>query len=85
MMSIVREELAREDDARSLLRDLFHSEADLLPDATAGTLQIRVHGMANPRSNQAIDHLLNHLNEASTNYPGTNLRLVYTQVAARPE
>ena len=32
MASIVREELARTDDARSLLRDLFRSEADLLPD-----------------------------------------------------
>ena len=32
MASIVRESLARTDDARSLLRDLFRSEADLLPD-----------------------------------------------------
>jgi septal ring factor EnvC (AmiA/AmiB activator) len=32
MASIVREALARTDDGRSLLRDLFCSEADLLPD-----------------------------------------------------
>jgi hypothetical protein len=78
MMAIVREELAREDDARALLRELFRSEADLLPNTTQGVLEVCVHPMANPRSNRAIAHLLSHLNEASFTYPGTNLRLVYT-------
>jgi hypothetical protein len=85
MAAIVREELVREDDARSLLRDLFRGEADILPDREAGTLQVRVHGMSNPRSNRAIQHLLKHLNDAAMNYPGTNLRLVYTQVGTCPE
>jgi transposase len=78
MTAIVREELAREDDARALLRDLFRSEADLLPDTAQGVLEVCVHPMANPRSNRAIVHLLTHLNDASLTYPGTNLKLVYT-------
>ena len=81
MTAIVREELAREDDARALLRDLFRSEADLLPDTTQGVLEVRVHPMANPRSNRAIIHLLAHLNDASFTYPGTSLKLVYTMPA----
>jgi len=85
MAAIVREQLAREDDARSLLRDLFRSDADILPDRDAGTLHVRVHGMSNPRSNRAIQHLLNALNDAAMNYPGTNLRLTYTLVTSRPE
>ena len=48
MTQIVREKLAREDDARALLRDLFRSEADILPDLENNMLQVRVHGMANP-------------------------------------
>jgi len=36
LASIVREKLARTDDARSLLRDLFCSEADLTPDLAKG-------------------------------------------------
>lgn len=80
MAAIVREELAREDDARALVRDLFCSEADLLPDGNTGTLQVQVHPMSNPRANRAIQHLLDHLNEADMNYPGTNLRLVYSLV-----
>ncbi len=62
LASIVREELARTDDARSLLRDLFRSEADLTPDLEKGVLQVQVHPMSNPRANRAIAHLLEHLN-----------------------
>jgi hypothetical protein len=78
LASIVREELARTDDARSLLRDLFCSEADLLPDLEGEVLRVQVHPMSNPRSNNAIAHLLEHLNAAEFTYPGTNLRLVYS-------
>ena len=84
LASIVREKLARTDDARSLLRDLFCSEADLVPDLQQGVLRVHVHPMSNPRSNRAIAHLLEHLNAAEFPYPGTNLRLVYS-IAGEPE
>jgi transposase len=78
MASIVRESLARTDDARSLLRDLFRSEADLLPDVEQQVLRVHIHPMSNPRSNRAIAHLLGHLNAAEFTYPGTSQRLVYS-------
>jgi hypothetical protein len=78
MASIVRESLARTDDARSLLRDLFRSEADLGPDVGRQVLRVNVHPMSNPRSNRAIAHLMDHLNAAEFTYPGTSLRLVYS-------
>jgi hypothetical protein len=84
LASLVREELARTDDARSLVRDLFRSEADLLPDQEQGILCVQIHPMANPRSNRAIAHLLDHLNAAEFTYPGTNLRLDYS-IAGQPE
>ena len=82
MASIVRESLARTDDARSLLVDLFRSEADLLPDVEQGVLRVQVHPMSNPRSNRAIAHLLEHLNAAEFTYPGTNLQLIYSIAGA---
>jgi len=75
---IVREELSHEDEARSLIRDLFRSDADIHPHEAAGVLEVRLHTLANPRSNRAIQHLLDHLNAAEFTYPGTNLRLTYT-------
>jgi Transposase protein len=78
LASILRESLARNDDARSLLRDLFRSEADLLPDLEGRMLRVQVHPMSNPRANRAIAHLLEHLNAAEFTYPGTSLQLVYS-------
>ena len=46
------------------MRDLFRCEADLSPDTQAGVLKVDVHAMANPRSNRAIQHLLDALNAA---------------------
>jgi hypothetical protein len=78
MASIVREKLIRKGDARSLLRDLFRSEADLVPDLEQRVLRVHVHPMSNPRSNYAIAHLLEHLNAAEFTYPGTDLRRIYS-------
>jgi len=82
MVNIVRETLSREDDARALIRDLCQSEADILPDLDAEILTIQVHHMANPRSNRAIEYLLDNLNQAAFNYPGTNMRLHYRMASA---
>jgi len=84
MTGIVRETLVRTDDARSLVRDLLRSEADLCPDLQECVLRIRVHPLANPRSNRAILHLLEHLNAAEFQYPGTNLTLVYKLLGVPP-
>ena len=75
---IVREKLSHTDEARSLVRDLFRSHADIHPDPAAGTLAVRLHTLANPRSNRAVQHLLDHLNAAEFTYPGTNFRLTYS-------
>ena len=78
---IVREEMSHADEARSLLRELFRSDADIYPDEAAGVLKVRLHTLANPRSNRAIQHLLDHLNASEFVYPGTTLRLTYTLTA----
>jgi hypothetical protein len=75
---IVREKLSNGDEARCLIRDLFRSDADIYPNEATSTLEVRLHTLANPRSNRAIQYLLDHLNAAEFLYPGTNLRLIYT-------
>jgi hypothetical protein len=77
LVGIVREKMARHDEGRVLIQDLCRSEADIIPDPDNGILNIVIHGMATPRSNRAIRHLLEELNATEFNYPGTNLRLVY--------
>ena len=81
MTQMAREKMHREDDARSLLRALYNTETDLLPDENAGTLTVRVHHQANRCSDEVIRHLCTELNQTKTIFPGTNLCLVYELVS----
>ena len=81
MVQMAREVMRREDDARSLLRALYCTEADLVPDENAGTLTVRVHHQASRSADEIIRHLCNELNQTKTIFPGTSLRLVYELVS----
>ncbi len=76
MANSLREHLKRPDEARRLLRALYTTEADLLPDTEAGTLTVRLHHGANAATNQVIEKLCEELNATETVFPRTNLRLV---------
>ena len=78
LAQIVRATLSREDDARSLVREVFRSAADLTPDLESGELRIGLHSLSNPRSNRAIEQLIGELNASELTYPGTSLKLVYS-------
>ena len=57
---LLGESLSHRDETRSLLRALYATEADLLPDYTTRTLTVRLHHMANGYSNDAIRKLCDH-------------------------
>jgi len=77
MASLLREHLARGDDARALLRQIFVTEADLTPDLTANTLTVRLHHLTQAAHDQAIEKLLAELTATQTVFPDTNLTLVF--------
>jgi len=70
-----------EEEGRALIREILRTPADVLPDAQAGVLRVRLHGMPNGRSNAAVAHLCHRLNAAQVRYPGTRLRLRYEAVS----
>jgi hypothetical protein len=65
------------DEARSFLREVFGLSATMVPDYDAGVLNIRLHGMSNPRSNRALAGLCSIINSYEATYPATRLRLVF--------
>ena len=77
MANILRDTLSHPDQARRLLQSLYKTEADLLPNANQGTLTVRLHHMANACSDAAIQKLCEELNATKTQFPRTNLRLVF--------
>jgi hypothetical protein len=77
MACILREKMSRLDDARSLLRQLYRAEADLLPDPDAHTLTVRIHHLANRSSDSDARHLCDEFTSTETLFPGTNLRMIF--------
>jgi len=79
---LAREKMARLDDARSLIRQAFHSAADLIPDYSSNTLTVRLHPLSSPIHDQIISHLCLELTATETTFPGTALRLVYQLIGS---
>jgi hypothetical protein len=77
MASLLRSSMSRTDDTRALLRQIYSTEADLLPDQVAKTLTIRLHHLTQPAHDLALRHLCEELNATETVFPGTELRLIY--------
>lgn len=83
MVNMVRKTMNHHhhDEARSLLRGLYATEADMLPDYGKQTLTVLLHQSANRSSSLTIRNLCQELNETETKFPGTDLRLVYKMVS----
>lgn len=81
--SILKEGLKGQnvEETRSLLRSIFHSSVDLEVDCKQGIMYVKLHHLANQRSDDAIRNLFIELNELKTQMPGTNLTLFYKLVS----
>jgi hypothetical protein len=77
MANLLRETISRPDEVRSLLRGIYSSEADLIPDYEQGTLTVQLHHLANRSYDKAIQKLCDELNSTKTLFPRTNLRMVF--------
>ena len=77
MVNILREKMARYDDARQLAASIYKSEADLVPDYENKLLTIHLHHLANYCNDVAIETLCQELNDTQTIFPGTELRMIF--------
>lgn len=71
----------KDKEGRALLKEIFTSDADMIPDYQNRTLTVKLHSLSTPRDNQAVKQLCEFLNQTETLYPYTNLRLIYETVA----
>ena len=69
---------------RTILQDLFVTEADILPQPSQKLLRIRVHHAARPAADRAISMLFNHLNQTETLYPGTDMTMLFELSSTDP-
>ena len=77
LAQLAREQMHRLDDARSLIRQLFRTEIDLIPDRQSKTLTVRLHPLSSEVHDQIICYLCEELTSTETVFPGTDFRLIY--------
>jgi hypothetical protein len=77
MASLLRDKLSRADDARALLRQIYDTEVDLIPDLENKILTVRLHHLTQSAHDEAVRYLCEQLNATATIFPDTELRLVY--------
>jgi hypothetical protein len=53
------------------------TSADILPHPDDHRLVVRMHSLANPRSNAALANFCQTLNALEVRYPGTDVQLLY--------
>ena len=77
-----KEKLMREDDARVLLRQVLTSSADLIPDQERKILNVRLHRLSTAAHDAALLYLCEELTATETQFPGSDLRLVFSVVGS---
>jgi len=65
------------DEIRALVKSIIFCKADLEPDYINNTLSVTLYSLATPRDNHAVKNTCELLNDTETEFPRTNLRLIY--------
>ncbi|MFA7173201.1 MAG: putative transposase [Kiritimatiellia bacterium] len=77
LVGLLRPYLAKENEARALIRELFVLAADLQPDLTNNCLYIRIHRMACPAHDKAIGSLLHDITQTNCIHPETGMKMIF--------
>ena len=64
-------------NARTLVRQIFQTEADLRPDPIRKTLTVHIHHLTQAAHDQVLQKLCDALNETQTQFPDTDLTLIF--------
>lgn len=80
LVAILRKPLNNEDEARALIRQLFVSTGDIIPCAQTKSLTVKIHHMAKPAQDKAIEKLLEELTRMEFNPLETGAKLIYALV-----
>ena len=78
----VRDQLQRADNARALVRQVFHSAVDLCPEPERKTLTVRRHRLSSAFHDAALQHRCTELTATETVFPGTELQLVFEGIGS---
>ena len=70
------------EEKRMLIKQLFNTAADVVPDEKEQTLTINLYSLSTPRANLATEKLCTLLNDTQTVFPGTNYKMIFKTTAS---
>jgi hypothetical protein len=81
MYNMIKNQLSHPDEGRKLLQLIYSSDADLIPDYINKTLTVKLHNLNYRRDDKVVQYLCEKLNETETQFPGTDLTIIYQLVS----
>ena len=74
--------LHHQDEGRKLLQQIYTSDADIIPDYSNKTLTVKLRNLNYRKDDKVMKYLFEKLNETETEFPGTDLRIIYRLVSS---
>lgn len=83
MANIIRPHMARKNEARSMVKQIFKTESNIIPDVQNKRLIVELHNLTNQYSDQLANILCQELNQAKVIFPGTDMEIFYKLVSQK--
>lgn len=82
MANIIKPLMHNNDKARTLLKQIYMTDANIFPDYENNKLIVELHRMTYWKDDKIVEQLCNLLNETETIFPNTNLVIYYKLVSS---
>lgn len=84
MYNLIKKQLNEhhQDESRKLLQQIYTSDADIVPDYINKTLTVKLHNLNYKKDDKVVSYLCEKLNETETEFPGTDLKIIYELVSS---
>ena len=71
-----------QDEGRKLLQQIYSSNADIVPNYVNKTLTVKLHNLNYRKDDKVVQYLCERLNDTETEFPGTDLKIIYQLVSS---
>jgi len=81
MANIIKHTMSHPDESRTLLKQIYKTDANIYVDYKQKILTVEIHRMTYWKDDKIVQDLCNVLNDTNTVFPGTNLTVFYKLVS----
>ena len=82
MCNTIKQQMSVPEQARTLMRKLYSSDADIETDNVNKILTVKIHNTNHWADDKILQYLCDNLNETQTVFPDTNLTIQYKLVTS---